>query len=227
MKAAVIAMLLPLLPSPDLAEYINTPTTASATSNAAPSGVTSNAAPSTITIDGTTYQDVRWGRLTPSTVTIFHRTGIATMPLWKLPPDLQKQFGYDPQKAADWQKVERQHQEAALAERERLAEEKRRTELLQQRIVGIGGTVTDVIEGQGVILSNEIFVNAAPGVIPPSSCFLVCDTKNLVNGSTFECAAYLDGTYTYITVTGGSRKIHRWVYYGPRDKAKEGTVSVY
>jgi len=89
------------------AEETNTPTTAGATSNAVPSGVTSNVAPSTITIDGTTYQDVRWGRLTPSTVTIFHRTGIATMPLWKLPPDLQKQFSYDAEKATAFQDAQR------------------------------------------------------------------------------------------------------------------------
>jgi hypothetical protein len=47
--------------------------------------------------------DIRQDRVTPITVTIFHKTGVATIPLWKLPPDLQKQFGYDPQKAAQWQ----------------------------------------------------------------------------------------------------------------------------
>ena len=100
------------------AEGTNAPTTASVTSNAAPSGVTSNALPTSITIDGTTYENVRWGRVTPSSVTIFHRSGVATMPLWKLPPDLQNHFGYDPQKAADWQKREQQReqrdQQAAL-----------------------------------------------------------------------------------------------------------------
>ena len=81
------------------AEETNTPSTASATSNAAPSGVTSNAAPSSIKIEGTTYEEVRWGRVTLSTVTIFHKTGVATIPLWKLPKELQERFGYDPQKS--------------------------------------------------------------------------------------------------------------------------------
>lgn len=67
-----------------------------------------NALPTTITIDGVTYQDVRWGTVTPTSVTVFHRSGITTIPLWKLPPDLQKKFGYDPQKAVAWQKVEQQ-----------------------------------------------------------------------------------------------------------------------
>jgi len=74
------------------AEQTNTPDTAS---NAAPNSVTSNALPASITIDGTTYEEVRWGRVTPTTVTIFHKSGVATIPLWKLPPELQKQFGYD------------------------------------------------------------------------------------------------------------------------------------
>lgn len=80
-------------------------------SNAAPSPVTSNAPPASITIDGTTYEDIRWESVTPTTVTIFHKTGVATIPLWTLPPDLQKRFGYDPQKAAaSLQEQERQRQ---------------------------------------------------------------------------------------------------------------------
>jgi len=75
--------------------------------NPATTSITSNAANSSITIDGTTYEEARWGRVTPSTVTIFHKTGIATLSLAKLPPELQKQFGYDPQKAAAWQVAER------------------------------------------------------------------------------------------------------------------------
>jgi hypothetical protein len=86
-----------------VAEETNTPSANSVTTNVASGDVTSNTAPSSITIDGTTYEDVRWGRLTPTTVTIYHRTGIATVPLASLPPDLQKQFGYDPDKAAAWQ----------------------------------------------------------------------------------------------------------------------------
>lgn len=63
-----------------------------------------------ITIDGVTYENFRWGTVTPTTVSIFHRTGVGTIPLEKLPLELQKQFGYDPQKItqrkAPQQKVE-------------------------------------------------------------------------------------------------------------------------
>ncbi|HUI05405.1 MAG TPA: hypothetical protein VL486_00205 [Verrucomicrobiae bacterium] len=55
----------------------------------------------TITIDGVTYENFRWGTVTPTTVSIFHQTGVATVPLADLPPDLQKRFGYDPKKIAE------------------------------------------------------------------------------------------------------------------------------
>jgi hypothetical protein len=62
--------------------------------------------PTTITVDGVTYEDVRWGTVTPSAVSIFHKTGIASIPLEKLPPELQQQFGYDPNKAAEYRAAE-------------------------------------------------------------------------------------------------------------------------
>lgn len=68
-----------------------------------------------LTIDNVQYENVRWGRVTPATVTIFHRTGVAAIPLWKLPPDLQKKFGYDPQRATEWVKLERAQQQQAAA----------------------------------------------------------------------------------------------------------------
>lgn len=55
-----------------------------------------------LTIEGVTYHDVRWGTVTPSDVSIIHSTGVLTMPLEKLPPDLQKRFGYDPKKAKEY-----------------------------------------------------------------------------------------------------------------------------
>ena len=94
------------------AEQTNTPAPASATNNAAPSAVTSNALPDTITIGGVTYSNVTWRSVTPATVTIFHSTGIAAIPLWKLPPELQKRFGYDPQKATAYLSAEQERDKA-------------------------------------------------------------------------------------------------------------------
>ena len=74
------------------AENTNNLPTGSVTGNTIPSSASNTAASTSLTIDGVTYQDVRWGRLTPATVTIYHKTGIAAIPLEKLPPELQKLF---------------------------------------------------------------------------------------------------------------------------------------
>src|SRR5437879_2376248 len=90
-----------------------------------------NTLPTKITIDGVTYEDVRWGTVTRSAVSMFHKTGIATIPLEKLPPDLQKQFGYDPKKAALHRTAESQADEInrqADAERVRKANEQQERE---------------------------------------------------------------------------------------------------
>ncbi len=111
--------------------------------NAAPSGVTGNALPASIVIDGTTYEEVRWERVTPTTVTIFHKTGVATIPLEKLPPELQRRFGYDPVAV-------RQQLEKVEAEQRALAERKRREEAAlpapKRHLLRIGGIVYDFSE---------------------------------------------------------------------------------
>ncbi len=65
-----------------------------------------NTLPSTITVDGVIYSNVMWRTVTSASVTIFHETGVASIPLEKLPPELQRQFGYDPQKAAAYRAQE-------------------------------------------------------------------------------------------------------------------------
>ncbi|MGA2222659.1 MAG: hypothetical protein ABSH21_12955 [Verrucomicrobiia bacterium] len=100
------------------AENTNNLPTGSVTGNTIPSSASNTAASTSLTIDGVTYQDVRWGRLTPATVTIYHKTGIAAIPLEKLPPELQKRFGYDPKKASEYRAAEVARVEALRAEEE-------------------------------------------------------------------------------------------------------------
>jgi hypothetical protein len=52
-----------------------------------------------LTANGVTYSNVTFRTVTPSTVTIFHSTGIATVSLAALPTDVQKSLEYDPEKA--------------------------------------------------------------------------------------------------------------------------------
>jgi hypothetical protein len=51
------------------------------------------------TTDGTSYQDVRVIRVEDDAITILYRNGGALVPLFKLPPALQRKFDYDPVKA--------------------------------------------------------------------------------------------------------------------------------
>jgi hypothetical protein len=51
-------------------------------------------------IDGTHYESVVVVKVEADAVTILDRDGGGIVPLSKLPPDLQKRFGYDPAKAA-------------------------------------------------------------------------------------------------------------------------------
>lgn len=69
-----------------------------------------------LTIDGFTYQNPRFERVATNTVTIFHSTGIATIPLAKLPLELQQQLGYDPVRLA--QEDAAKQEAAARAEAE-------------------------------------------------------------------------------------------------------------
>lgn len=85
-----------------------------------------NALPTTITVDGIIYSNVTWRTVTSASVTIFHQTGVASIPLEKLPLDLQRRFGYDPQKAAAYRAQEsaavQQHM-VEMQARERLREQ--------------------------------------------------------------------------------------------------------
>jgi len=79
----------------------------------------------TLTVDGVTYSNVVFGTVTPYAVSVRHSTGAASIPLAKLPADLQQRFGYDPEKAAWQRKAEleaaeriRQADAAARARRE-------------------------------------------------------------------------------------------------------------
>ena len=73
-----------------------------------------------IIIDGVEYEDFVFSNPTIADVTIKHRNGVNKVLLSKLPPDLQKQYGYDPAKVeayeAEKRKLDREHAKKILAE---------------------------------------------------------------------------------------------------------------
>jgi hypothetical protein len=77
-----------------------------------------------LTVGGITYSNVTFGAVTPSWVSIRHSTGAASIPLGELPPELQKKFGYDPQKGAPSRVAEQEsRQKAPQAEPEKTQKE--------------------------------------------------------------------------------------------------------
>jgi hypothetical protein len=52
----------------------------------------------TLTVGGVTYTNVKFGTITPTSVSIMHSAGIATLPLSALPASLQEEFNYDPER---------------------------------------------------------------------------------------------------------------------------------
>lgn len=54
------------------------------------------------TTDGHVYKNVKVIKVDPQTVTILHENGGTDVAISTLPPDLQKQFNYDPNAAANW-----------------------------------------------------------------------------------------------------------------------------
>jgi hypothetical protein len=104
-----------------------------AQTNPPPDKAQASELPDKITIDSVTYENVRWQKPTPSSVEIFHKSGIASIPLSKLPPELQERFGYDPQKATAYSTAEAAaRSKQAELNRQAAAKQKERAQVEQQ-----------------------------------------------------------------------------------------------
>ncbi|HUJ09201.1 MAG TPA: hypothetical protein VL171_04180 [Verrucomicrobiae bacterium] len=194
-------------------------------------GASTNAAASvSFTIDGFTYENVRWGRITPSTATIFHRTGVATIPLEKLPPEWRKKLGYDPVKAQRYRQAEAQARAEWLAARQQRDEllqqqqaEKDRLKKLEASAVDFHCTIMALDKSGAVVRTTTTVppVSAAPSAtelgkdhpvpIQIIYAFLVGHPRqaSLAVGDTISCRAYRDG----VQETDGE-PLPRWVYIG-------------
>ena len=192
--------------------------------------VDSNTAPSSLIIDGFTYENVRWGRVTPSTATIFHKTGVATVPLEKLPLDLQEKVGYDPVKAEQYRQAEAKARAAwLLAKQQRLQllqeqqAAKDEQKKLQATAVDFHCSIMALDEKGAVVRTASTFMpqlapappadseKEQPAQIEITYAFLVGHPRQaaLAVGDTISCRAYRDGEQQ----TGGD-PLPRWVFVG-------------
>jgi hypothetical protein len=117
-----------------------------------------NTLPTTITVDGITYSNVIWRAFTPVAASISHRTGAATIPLWKLTPDLQTHFGYDPQKAALYAEAQRN---AEVARQEALRKQRADEAEGQRQVAAITAT-NQAIEAAAKKAAQENEIHYGP-----------------------------------------------------------------
>ncbi len=75
------------------------------------------------TLAGKTFDQVKVSKVTAVEIRFTHATGIASVPLADLPPDMQKLFGYDPV-AADFEmvNVQEERRQALIADEKRKAD---------------------------------------------------------------------------------------------------------
>jgi hypothetical protein len=168
-----------------------------------------------LTVDGQTYQNVRWGRVTTETVTIFHSTGVATIPLWKLPEDLQKQFSYDPK---------------AVAEKKRIQQEQlQKQAALKKASKVIMGNIVQIVP-EGILASTYFFVSSGPGpserMEGPMVLAVGCPKKEQrAEGEFLTFLGIRDGTWTYQDTRGASHTVQKWAYFS--EVQTENGVLVY
>jgi hypothetical protein len=95
----------------------------------------------TLTIDGETFEEVKFINASASKIIFRHKRGIASFPMEKFPADVQRRFGYNPQRAEEERAAEearlREQTERAAAAIEAQAEAQRRLdEEAKRRIEG-------------------------------------------------------------------------------------------
>lgn len=183
---------------------------------------------STLTVDGVTFSNVTFGTATPYAVSVRHEHGIASVPLEKLSPELQKRFGYDANKAAQYHVAELQAQQAEAERLGRIKEQQdadvRASQHAQQFTrdgVPLAGKVKSVIAA-GVIVSAQmgtlqISPDGSSSLLFSKSPVQVLLTgypnqSNLASGDKIMCEAKRDGTFTLNKKT----VVQRWAWI--RDK---------
>jgi hypothetical protein len=98
------------------------------------------------TTDGIKYEDVRVIRVEDDAITIIYKDGGALVPLFKLPPALQRKFDYDPVKAkiaAEARvKSDQENNSALQKEMEAAAEFKRQQQIKAAAAMGQTNTAS-------------------------------------------------------------------------------------
>ena len=179
-----------------------------------------------LTVDGITYSNVTFGTLTPGSVSVRHNTGVASIPLAKLPPDLQKQFGYDPAAAEQWFKAKRAYKESER--RQALLKHYANQKLPDTLTLGAIGVpnevqVLQVLGPEEMLVRTRWFASSRYAPTPSGSIYVVpaesgwndpfiireVSTQGYTDDSKIAITQVLKvaGTTTYKTAAGAHRTV--------------------
>jgi len=174
------------------------------------------------------YDNYRLQVRNPTEVKISHSAGVATVPMAKLPLELQKQLGYDPAKAAEWQAT---NQKTQAVQKKKQEEQ----EALNKKLSGAiarWGTIEQILP-QGIIVGQHssgrtqrsanlsgygIKSRSLIHIAPTDHYFLLVghpDQSKLADGSSLNCYAYQEGV-----VTIEDQTLEKWIYCQPPPQKK-------
>jgi len=181
------------------------------------------------TTDGKTYRGVKVLKYDALTVSILYADGGASVPLEKLPVDLQKKFGYDPVQA---QAMEKKQADEAVAAAKAKAEAQKKKEVLDElkkNAVLLNAEVTQVLPNGILADKMEPEYHDSPGtslsdvgggrggglvveyVKSGTTIFIEMPTDGVAEHQRLKCYAVHTGTFTFTDIHQASRTVEKWI----------------
>jgi hypothetical protein len=162
------------------------------------------------TIRGEKFTNVSISRVEPDGIVVRKSDGIVKIPFSDLSPELRAKYGYDPEKAAQYNAAA----QAAVAELQQQMEQTSRDgkvmETVEKSAMEIRAKILQVT-ADGVLATY--YAKDASGWIPKemSDTILIVGLPRIYSdGDTWQGTVYIAGTHQYITTTGATKTIRRW-----------------
>lgn len=174
------------------------------------------------TTDGQQFDGVTSTKVEGEILSFEHSAGVASVPLAKLTPELQRKFNYDPKvieaaKAAKAAKIAADAQLAQATAMKQKEAEPAKTGEAKVKDQILYGDVIQKIAGDGQTLPDGLLLNVT-GAIPPAVVFLVGypEFPDAVDGDGVSVMCTPAGTYTYTTTAGARKTVRKLKYSKPR-----------
>jgi len=172
------------------------------------------------TTEGKVYKNFTIRKVEPDGLAITHESGLAKVPFTKLSKEIQKEHGYDPEKAAQFAKERAEKDEAARREIDAGVREKKGKAERESAIAAFTeqwseiAMIIDQSTDEGIL--GEAFLGATSKgkarnieeTISLGKVFVIGPQAGKVDGEAWRGKVWSAGTYQYRTVLGASTKVH-------------------